>query len=201
MKRIAVGITGPAGSGKSTLIRQLRKRGQVIVADEVNRLVLKKGAPALSGLVSLFGRSLLCPDGSLNRRKAREGLFANPTAFQRWNQVVHPPMREEIVRRLDEAKRRGPFPIFVEAAVLREMGLRRIVDSVWCVWAGEGTRLTRMIRSGWTLPSVVRLFTIQRPFQRFMARAERVIANEMTSGRLGLLRARRRSKVMVNEKG
>ncbi|MCS7223452.1 MAG: dephospho-CoA kinase [Armatimonadetes bacterium] len=180
MKIPTVGIIGPAGSGKTTLSNHLRRQGQkVIIADEVNRQVLVKSHFTLRALVDCFGRSIVDNSGQLHRKKIRNWLFGSPVAFKRWNQLVHPPMRDQILRQIRIMNSRYRQPVYVEAAVLREMGLLTMVDQVWCVWSSPTKRLARLRRAGWTLPSLMRIVRWQEPSQRFIAMADRVIVNEM----------------------
>lgn len=64
-----IGITGGVGSGKSEVIRFLEKRDrvQVLLADEVGHLLMRKGNRCYQPVLELFGEQVLDREGQLNR--------------------------------------------------------------------------------------------------------------------------------------
>ncbi len=176
-----VGITGGVGVGKTTLLRQMQTFGaRTIAADEVGRKVVRKGSPVLRALVATFGRAILNPSGDLDRKKLGHWVFQNLAALNRLNQLTHPSMRNIIDVAVREWKGRGVKLIAVEAAVLFEMGLNRIVDEIWVLTASLRERLKRMERAGWKRQTIwFRMFR-QLPDEMFRRRAHRVI---VTAGR------------------
>lgn len=174
-----IGVTGGVGAGKTTILRVLRKQGiEVITADEVGRQVTKKGSPVLRALTSTFGKTVLNPEGELDRKKVGYWVFQNPQALQRLNHLTHPQMRRIINAVVRERKKRGVKAIGVEAAVLFEMGLHRFVDEVWVVTASSRERLKRMERAGWKREIVWRRMIRQLPDEMFRRRAHRVIVTD-----------------------
>jgi dephospho-CoA kinase len=86
-----VALTGGVGSGKSTVARLLAEHGAVIVdADAIAREVVEPGTPGLAAVAKEFGESVLADDGSLDRPKMAEIVFADPAARARLNGIVHP---------------------------------------------------------------------------------------------------------------
>ena len=76
-----VGLTGGVGSGKSTVAKLLAERGAVIVdADAIAREVVEPGTPGLAAVLEAFGAQLLQDDGSLDRPKLAEVVFADEDA-------------------------------------------------------------------------------------------------------------------------
>jgi dephospho-CoA kinase len=55
-----IGITGPIGSGKSTVTGILSAEfgAKIINADEVSRLVVEKGQPAYEKIIACFGTGI-----------------------------------------------------------------------------------------------------------------------------------------------
>ncbi len=91
---IVVGLTGGIGSGKSTVSGLLSDRGALVVdADVVARQVVEPGGPAYQPVVERFGREVVCPDGSLDRERLAEVVFADPGARADLNAIVHPAVR------------------------------------------------------------------------------------------------------------
>lgn len=68
---VVIGLTGGSGSGKSTIANLMRQRGiNVIDADQIGRVVVEKGRPALVEIIEEFGEGVLQSDGTLDREKA-----------------------------------------------------------------------------------------------------------------------------------
>lgn len=184
-----IGITGGVGTGKTTLLKILRKQGvEVITADEVGRQVTRKGSPILRALTSTFGKTILNQKGELDRKKVGYWVFQNPQALHRLNHLTHPQMRRIINAVVRERERRGAKIIGIEAAVLFEMGLHRFVDEVWVVAASLRERLRRMERAGWKREIVLRRIVRQLPDEVFRSRAYRVIVTDGSYPKVAKLR-------------
>jgi dephospho-CoA kinase len=101
---LLVGLTGGIGSGKSTVASLLADRGAVIVdADAVARSVVEPGTPALAKLVERFGDGILAADGSLDRQALADVAFVDGESRKALEDITHPAINEEFVRRMTEA--------------------------------------------------------------------------------------------------
>jgi dephospho-CoA kinase len=120
-----IGLTGGIASGKSTVARRLVEHGAVhIDADELARRVVAPGKPALAAIVEEFGPDVLRSDGTLDRAKLGELVFADEAARAKLNAIVHPAVRELSTRLIERATQEDPdavvvydVPLLVEAAV------------------------------------------------------------------------------------
>ena len=91
---LRVGLTGGIGSGKSEVARRLAERGAVLIdADVAARKVVEPGSPGLARIAAAFGDEVLRPDGSLNRERLGEIVFADPGRRAELNAIVHPLVR------------------------------------------------------------------------------------------------------------
>ena len=91
--------------------------------DAVSREVMAPGGAAYSDVVGAFGPAILASDGSVDRKRLGELVFADPDARARLNALVHPRVREEEARRA-AAPDRGPGTVVVtDAALLVEAGV------------------------------------------------------------------------------
>ena len=92
---LRVGLTGGIGSGKSEVARRLAEHGAVLIdADVAARRVVEPGSPGLAQVAAAFGDEVLRPDGSLNRERLGEIVFADPGLRAKLNAIVHPLVRE-----------------------------------------------------------------------------------------------------------
>jgi len=92
---LRVGLTGGIGSGKSEVARRLAEHGAVLIdADVAARQVVEPSSPGLTRIAAAFGDGVLRPDGSLNRERLGEIVFADPGLRAELNAIVHPLVRE-----------------------------------------------------------------------------------------------------------
>ena len=129
---LLVGLTGGIGSGKSTVARLLEARGAVIVdADQVARDVVEPGKPAFDRLVERFGPGILGSDGRLDRPRLAEIAFASEEGTAALNQITHPAVGEEFLRRITAAPVDGivvcDVPLLVESETARSRGYEFVI--------------------------------------------------------------------------
>ena len=75
---LLVGLTGGLATGKSTVSEALRQLGCVVIdADVLAREVVEPGEPALTDVVTEFGREVLGPDGALDRKRLGTLVFGD----------------------------------------------------------------------------------------------------------------------------
>ena len=87
---LRVGLTGGLGSGKSTVAKMFSALGaHVTEADAVGREVMQPGQPVYGAIVEHFGREILNPDGTIDRRKLSSLVFAGGR-IEELNRIVHP---------------------------------------------------------------------------------------------------------------
>jgi dephospho-CoA kinase len=92
---LRVGLTGGIGSGKSAVSERLAAHGAVIIdADKAARAVVEPGTPGLARVAETFGPGVLREDGSLDRPKLAQIVFADEAARAKLNAIVHPLVRE-----------------------------------------------------------------------------------------------------------
>lgn len=141
MSQFIVGLTGGIGSGKTTVANQFAALGiQLVDADLVARDVVSKGTEALKSISTHFGADILMEDGSLNRALLREKVFSNPSEKQWLNQLLHPLIRQQMLKQLAEAT--SPYVLLV-APLLLENGLQTLVDQLLVVDVSPDTQLQR----------------------------------------------------------
>lgn len=176
MARYTVGLTGGVASGKSLVSEQFRQLGvPVLDADQVARAVVEPGTPALAEIVKAFGASVLQADGTLDRRRLREIVFADPESRRRLEQITHPHIRASIRAWLD--LQTTPYCI-LENAILFESGMDGMVDRVLVVDVPEATQLARLVsRDGVDQPLAQKMMMAQSPRPMRLDRADDVLDN------------------------
>lgn len=142
--RYTVALTGGIGSGKSTVANAFADLGiNVIDADIIARQVVEPGTSALQAIVCHFGEEARQPDGSLNRRRLRERIFADPHEKAWLNALLHPLIQQETQRQRQQAT--SPYVLWV-VPLLVENQLWQKADRVLVVDVSAQTQLTRTMQ-------------------------------------------------------
>lgn len=144
-----IGLTGGMASGKSTVADYLKTHtAEIIDADEISKEVIAPGTETYQDLVKSFGQNILNDDGTIDRAKLGQIVFADRGKLERLNQLTHPPIVKRIrTELLDLAARLAPDDVVIlRAPLLVEVGLVEMVDAVVLVTAPEGIRVERIKR-------------------------------------------------------
>ena len=140
-----VGLTGGIGSGKSEVSRRLVAYGAVLIdADAIAREVVAPGTAGLAEVVAEFGPGILAPDGSLDRDRLGEIVFADAGQRARLNAIVHP----KVGQRMAELEQSAPADAIVvhDVPLIAENDLAAAYDVVVVVDAPDARRLHRLVR-------------------------------------------------------
>ncbi len=176
-----IGITGGIGAGKSEVLNYIRNhyRCEIYLADEVAHLIKEPGSPVYVELVKLLGQEIIGEDGSIDRGKMAEKIFAVPVLLEQVNQMIHPAVKNYLLEHLRCAEERGETELFfVEAALLIEGGYLELVDEMWYIYANETVRRKRLRESrGYSDEKVSRIFASQLTEERFRESCGLVIDN------------------------
>jgi dephospho-CoA kinase len=145
-KFLLVGLTGGIATGKSTVSNMLRALGaEIIDADQLARQVVEPGQPAWRQIVEEFGRDVLSPDGTLDRKQLGAIVFANPERRKRLEAITHPAIRTRVKARVDELAAQGFAGIvFYDAAILIEALGHQDMDRIVVVMTDEATQVARL---------------------------------------------------------
>jgi dephospho-CoA kinase len=176
---LKIAITGGAGSGKSTVARMFKDLGaEVLDADQVARDAVAVGAPAWEELRRRFGEDFFNPDGSLNRARLAQRVFADSKARRDLEALIHPLVVQEIMARVAELERRGLDLVLVEVPLLYETGREGAFDRVIVVAAPEAERLRRLRDRDHRGEEEIRgILAAQWPLADKVARADYVVDN------------------------
>lgn len=147
-----IGLTGGIASGKSTVAAMLRELGfDVIFADEISRRLLDPGQAAYDETVREFGREVVLPDGTLDRKKIATIVFADRSKLDRLNSIIHPRVEAQILKQFAEWDREGNRTVaFVEAALLVEAGYMKNLDGLVVIWCRPEQQMERLTGRGMT---------------------------------------------------
>jgi len=139
------GLTGNIGSGKSTVAAILRDGGiPVIDADRISREVTAPGGRAHDAVVKAFGGGIVRDDGSIDRKRLGEIVFADPRLRTRLEKITHPAILEAMKEALAGLAREGYRAAVVEATLIHESGRKGLFESVISVTCNRETAISRL---------------------------------------------------------
>jgi dephospho-CoA kinase len=147
-----IGLTGGIGSGKSTVAGLLRECGAAVIdSDALSHGLTATGGAALSTIAARFGDDVIGADGAMDRSRMREKVFADPSARQALEGILHP-MIAAATQQAAEAVPAGQPIVFDVPLLVESRHWPGRVQRVLVVDCREETQIARvMARSGWKI--------------------------------------------------
>lgn len=176
-----IGLTGGIASGKSTVLKVLKKRGAILLAaDQIAHIVMEPHKPAWCDIVKTFGEDILDSDLYVNREKLGAIVFNKPEKMKALNSISHPRVLEYIEQSLNNIKKEDLNAIVViEIPLLYEIHMEDICDEVWVVWIPREVQLNRLMkRNAYSREEALTRVESQMSLDEKAQRADRVINNE-----------------------
>lgn len=145
-----IGLTGPMGSGKSTVASILRKLGYpVLNADQLVHQILSPGGAAEKEIFKTFGQDMRGEGGALDRRALGRVVFPSSAKLAQLESIIYPILRAEVAEQRRNLALKGANAAFYDVPLLFEKGMRDQFDHVLVVMANENLRRERLrARSG-----------------------------------------------------
>ncbi|HXF83097.1 MAG TPA: dephospho-CoA kinase [bacterium] len=180
-----IGLTGGIAAGVSLVAGMFRALGAVVIdADRIAREIVAPGTEAYRRIVEAFGGDLVQPDGTLDRRRLAQRVFADPAARRRLNAITHPEIRRRIHAELERLRAERPDAVvLVDIPLLLDtVGPDAFeLDGVIVVLAHREQQISRlMARDGLSREDAERRLAAQRPVAEKAAEADWVIDNTGT---------------------
>lgn len=175
---LRIGLTGGIGSGKSTVAGFWVEAGaDLIDTDAISRALTAPGGAALPAIAAAFGPQLVNAEEGLVRSAMRELVFADPSARQKLEAILHPMISAETARAAAAAAR---DLIVFDVPLLVESGRwRQRVDRVLVVDCPEALQIERVMqRSGLSHEAVQAVLKAQASRAQRRACADAVIHNQ-----------------------
>lgn len=179
-RKPVIGIVGGIGSGKSLVASEFERQGCLLIsADKLNDDILRNQT-VVATLRSWWGDGVVAADGSADRGKIAEIVFADPRERQRLESLTHPLIasrRAAIIKAgVDEP---AVVAIILDSPLLFESRLDNQCDRIVFVEAGKANRLDRVRRTrGWDESELDRRELAQFPLGQKKARSHYVIPND-----------------------
>jgi dephospho-CoA kinase len=183
---IKVGLTGGIGSGKSEAARLLAGHGAVIIdADVLAREAVAPGSEGLDRVVAAFGPEVQAADGSLDRARLAQIVFADADRLADLNAIIHPYVRRRSAEIMASVPADGV--VVNDVPLLVENNLQTGYDVVVVVDASPETQVGRLTGArGMSEAEALARMAAQATREQRAAVADVIIDND---GDRGALRA------------
>jgi len=180
-----IGITGGVGAGKSAILTYLKEHYncRVMLADEIAHDLMEPGSDCYDRLrILLQTDDVWASDGRFDRMKLASVLFSDENKREALNAVVHPAVKEYVIRQCETERERGSFDLLVlEAALLIEEKYDAICDELWYIYTSRENRRTRLKKNrGYSDEKVDGIFFSQLSEDVFRAHCAEEIDNNHT---------------------
>lgn len=173
------GLTGNLASGKSTVAKLLAARGVPVVdADQVSRDVVAPGTPGLAAVAARFP-GVVGRNGELDRKRLGALVFADEAERKALEQLLHPLIAAETMRRMGKLGEEGHAFAVYEAALIVEMRLHSLQDGLIVVTAPLERVLQRVkTRDGLRPEEALARLAAQLPQEEKAKAADFVVTND-----------------------
>ena len=182
----AVGLTGGIGSGKTTVAELFTSQGAGLVdTDEISHRLTAPAQPAIAEIARKFGPQFVADDGSLDRVRMRDLVFAHPSARKDLETILHPLIRQASTRQIQEST--APYVVVVVPLLIETGAYRQMMGRILVVDCEPETQVRRVMeRSGLSRNEVLSIIASQVSRQERLREADDIIHND---GDLETLRA------------
>lgn len=152
-----IGITGSYGTGKTTVAREFAKRGAAVI--DADKLVHSFIRPAV-------------------RKKLSKIVFKKKAYLQLICRVIHPLVIKKIKDRIKKLSLKKKI-IVIDAPLLIECGLEKLVDKLIVVKASRQIQLRRLKeKTGFSQAQILRRINFQIPLRKKLKLADFIIDND-----------------------
>lgn len=175
---LVVGLTGGIGNGKSAAAQRFAHHAIAVIDTDViaHELTAANGA-AIAAIKQQFSAEFITPDGALNRDAMRHKVFSDPPAKKKLEQILHPLIRDESLKRVRLAT--SPYVILAVPLLFETGGYKDLVNTTLVIDSAEETQIQRVqTRSGMTRDQVRAVMAAQLSRAERLKQADQVIHND-----------------------
>ena len=195
-----IGITGPTGAGKTSLLRQVEKLdGAVIDCDAVYHELLNTDEDLQAALENQFG-PLRDESGSIDRKKLGSIVFCNSEQLQILNSIAWVFIIAHIETLVQEYQAHGQELIAIDAIALLESSLKDLCQVIVAVVAPPEERVRRiMAREDISEEYAWARVKAQKPNEYFTQNCDWVLVSDSKTAKKFAQKAQRFLKELLAE--
>ena len=133
-----IGLTGTYCAGKNHVASLLEALGlPVLDVDKLGHKVIESEKELL---LSCFGKEVLGPDGSIDRKRLGAKVFGNPEKLATLEKIIHPAVNRETLSWISSRREKA---CVINAALLHRSSAFNVLDAIIIVEAHFLVRLLR----------------------------------------------------------
>ena len=176
---IRIAITGGIACGKS-LVGEIFSDLDVPVcdADYLAHSLMLPGKGVYDKVVEKFGKSIIAPNGNIDRKKLGEIVFADEQLRLALNKIVHPAVKDLLEDWLCKHNEFRAAAVIIPLLYVAKM--ENGWDAVICVSCSDEVQLKRLIGRGLSDREARQRISAQLPTVEKMSHADYVIFNDGT---------------------
>jgi len=182
-----LGITGPIGSGKSTVSRYFGDREIVVLdADQISRDVTASEGDAIAQIEEEFGSKAINADRSLNRKYMADVVFKDNRKLDQLSSIIHKHVFIVMDKVLEEQKKLKTKLVVLDVPIPVNKGFVDHCDQIWAVTCEDHIRLQRLLDRGMSKEDALRRIAVQMTNDEYAALGDHVIDNSGTVDELNV---------------
>lgn len=176
-----LGITGPIGSGKSTVSRYFGDREIIVLdADQISRDVTASEGDAIDEIEEAFGPKAINSDRSLNRKYMADVVFKDNRKLDLLSSIIHKHVFIVMDKVLEEQKKLKTKLVVLDVPIPVNKGFVDHCDQIWAVTCEDHIRLQRLLDRGMSKDDALRRIAVQMSNDEYAALGDHVIDNSGT---------------------
>ena len=177
---LTIGITGPTGAGKTTVLNVLRDLDAVVLdCDELYHELTESCHPMREELSGRFGPEIFDEFGALRRKVLGAMVFGDEAALADLNGITHRYIAQAVKEEITRARQQGRPAVAIDAIALLEGGLGALCDVTVAVTADDELRIRRiMLRDGISEAYARSRVEAQKPSAWFEAHCDHTLRND-----------------------
>ena len=174
-----LGITGPTGAGKTTVLNVLDDLGAVILdCDAVYHELTVSSRPMKDELRARYGEDIFDENDQLLRKKLGAIVFEDEQALADLNRITHRYIGLAVREAIEKAEAEGRVAVAIDAIALLESGLGEICHHTVAVTADDELRIRRIMARDGISEEYARLrVEAQKPSAWFEQHCDYVLRN------------------------
>ncbi|MCR5151434.1 MAG: threonylcarbamoyl-AMP synthase [Clostridiales bacterium] len=140
-----IGLTGPIGSGKSTVSSYLAGKGYYVIDADILARRAVENSEIIEKIRLEFGDDVF-ENNVLSRSLLAKKAFSSEENTKKLNCITHPEITRLTFLQIHKAQDNGFDVCVIDAALMPDWGLRYICDKIICVDAPESIRIERVMK-------------------------------------------------------
>lgn len=143
---LKVAITGNIASGKSEVEKILREKSFPVLDSDVVAHDLCCDEKVKKIILEVFADFDILEDGEISRIKLGKIIFTDEILRKKLEKILHPLIKDEIKKFLNEKANEGEKIAFVSIPLLFEAQFESLFDKIILVYADDEIRLKRLMQ-------------------------------------------------------